>query len=68
MERPLCPDRHQLHALTNELRKIRAQDDSPTYVSMVRGTRRSSTALSEAAGGDKLPTWDGARNARTSGT
>ncbi|WP_326943685.1 FxSxx-COOH system tetratricopeptide repeat protein [Amycolatopsis sp. NBC_01307] len=57
-ERRLFPELYPLHAFANELRKVRARADSPTYAAMARRTGRSSTALSEAAGGDKLPTWD----------
>lgn len=48
-ERRLFPELYPLHAFANELRKVRARADSPTYAAMARRTGRSSTALSEAA-------------------
>jgi len=43
-----------------ELRQLREQAGNPTYLRMHRacGKIRSKTALSEAAGGDHLPTWE----------
>lgn len=46
--------------LAGELRQLREQAGNPTYLKMHRacGKIRSKTALSEAAGGDHLPTWE----------
>jgi hypothetical protein len=43
-----------------ELRQLRERAGNPTYLKMHRacGKIRSKTALSEAAGGDHLPTWE----------
>lgn len=43
-----------------ELRRLRVEAGNPTYLKMYRacGKIRSKTALSEAAGGDHLPTWE----------
>jgi Helix-turn-helix domain len=43
-----------------ELRRLRERAGNPTYLKMHRacGKIRSKTALSEAAGGDHLPTWE----------
>jgi tetratricopeptide (TPR) repeat protein len=48
---------HPLHAFAAELRGLRQRAGSPKYLSMSRRTGVSRTALSEAAGGDHLPTW-----------
>lgn len=57
-ERPLYPERGPLHAFALRLRKLRQDAGNPTYLEMAKETGRSSTALSEAAGGDRVPTWD----------
>ncbi|MEU1687879.1 tetratricopeptide repeat protein [Micromonospora sp. NPDC005707] len=57
-ERPLHPELDPLHAFAQRLRDARQAAGSPKYEAMARQTRRSSTALSEAAGGDHLPTWE----------
>ncbi|WP_433532727.1 FxSxx-COOH system tetratricopeptide repeat protein [Micromonospora sp. CA-263727] len=57
-ERLLFPELNPLHAFALSLRELRKRAGNPKYSAMARGTGRSSTALSEAAGGDKLPTWD----------
>ncbi|MFC8617288.1 FxSxx-COOH system tetratricopeptide repeat protein [Micromonospora purpureochromogenes] len=57
-ERPLYPDLDPLHAFAQRLRHARHAAGSPKYDAMARHTGRSSTALSEAAGGDHLPTWE----------
>jgi hypothetical protein len=59
-ERPVDPAAGPVEAFAAELRKLRTEAGSPTYLKMHRasGRVRSKTALSEAAGGDHLPTWE----------
>lgn len=57
-ERPLDPADGPLAAFASQLRELRSSAGSPTYLSMQRRTGRSRTALSEAAGGDHLPSWE----------
>jgi hypothetical protein len=57
-ERPLDPSVGPIQAFAAELRQLRTQAGSPKYLQMARLTGRSRTALSEAAGGDHLPTWE----------
>ena len=57
-ERPLDPLAGPVHAFAAELRKLRDQAGNPKYLQMARRTGKSRTALSEAAGGDHLPTWE----------
>ncbi|HEY3259981.1 MAG TPA: helix-turn-helix transcriptional regulator, partial [Pseudonocardiaceae bacterium] len=57
-ERPLDPLAGPVQAFAAELRKLRAQAGNPKYLQMARLTGKSRTALSEAAGGDHLPTWE----------
>jgi hypothetical protein len=57
-ERPLHPHLDPLHAFAARLRALRSAAGNPTYSRMARLTGRSSTALAEAAGGDKIPTWE----------
>ncbi|MFI5916824.1 tetratricopeptide repeat protein [Dactylosporangium sp. NPDC051541] len=57
-ERALFPDLSPLHAFAADLRALRVRARNPTYQAMARHTGRSRTALSEAAGGDVIPTWD----------
>jgi len=57
-ERPLHPHLDPLHAFAARLRALRSAAGNPTYGRMARLTGRSSTALAEAAGGDKIPTWE----------
>jgi len=59
-ERPLDGTETPAVAFAAELRILREQAGSPTYLKMHRasGKVRSKTALSEAAGGDHLPTWE----------
>ncbi|MFG1886104.1 tetratricopeptide repeat protein [Micromonospora sp. NPDC049102] len=57
-ERALFPELSPLHAFAATLRALRGRAGNPTYQAMARHTGRSRTALSEAAGGDVLPTWD----------
>jgi hypothetical protein len=57
-ERPLDPYGGPVNAFAAELRKVREEAGSPKYLQMARATGRSRTALSEAAGGDHLATWE----------
>ncbi len=57
-ERPLDPSAGPVQAFAADLRRLRTDAGSPKYLQMARLTGRSRTALSEAAGGDHLPTWE----------
>ncbi|WP_157128844.1 helix-turn-helix domain-containing protein [Nocardia amamiensis] len=57
-ERPLDPSAGPVQAFAAELRRLRVEAGNPKYLQMARMTGRSRTALSEAAGGDHLPTWE----------
>jgi hypothetical protein len=59
-ERPLDGSGTPTVVFAAELRLLREQAGNPTYLKMHRasGKVRSKTALSEAAGGDHLPTWE----------
>ncbi|MFI2281354.1 helix-turn-helix domain-containing protein [Nocardia beijingensis] len=57
-ERPLDPAADPVHAFAADLRRLRAEAGDPKYLQMARLSGRSRTALSEAAGGDHLPTWE----------
>ncbi|MBF6207310.1 helix-turn-helix domain-containing protein [Nocardia sputi] len=57
-ERPLDPSSGPIHAFAADLRRLRARAGNPKYLQMARLSGRSRTALSEAAGGDHLPTWE----------
>jgi hypothetical protein len=59
-ERPLGSGTTPAEVFAAELRLLREQAGNPTYLKMHRasGKVRSKTALSEAAGGDHLPTWE----------
>jgi hypothetical protein len=57
-ERSLFPELDPVHAFAQRLRDLRAEAGSPPYKAMAHRTGRSRTALSEAAGGDHLPSWD----------
>ena len=54
-ERPLDPDAGQVQRFAWELRRLREKAGSPSYRQLSRRAHFSSTALSEAAGGDQLP-------------
>jgi hypothetical protein len=47
-----------VQAFASELRELRSAAGEPVFTKMARATGRSRTALTEAAGGDHLPTWD----------
>lgn len=57
-ERPLDPSAGPVQAFAADLRKVRENAGSPKYLQMSRATGRSRTALAEAAGGDRLATWE----------
>ncbi|MBF6290041.1 hypothetical protein IU436_26585 [Nocardia farcinica] len=57
-ERLLDPAAGPIQAFAAELRKLRSEAGNPKYLQMSRMSGRSRTALSEAAGGDHLPTWE----------
>ena len=57
-QRALDPSAGPVPAFAAEMRRLREAAGSPKYLAMARATGRSRTALSEAAGGDRLPTWD----------
>src|SRR4051812_18361796 len=57
-ERDLFPDLDPPHAFPDRLRRIRKHARDPTYATIARHTKKSRTALSDAAGGDGLPAWD----------
>ncbi|MDG4817832.1 helix-turn-helix domain-containing protein [Micromonospora sp. WMMD956] len=57
-ERPLDPDADPVQAFAAELRRLREQAGRPTYQALARRAHRSSSSLSEAAGGRRLPTLD----------
>ncbi|MFC8846289.1 MULTISPECIES: helix-turn-helix domain-containing protein [unclassified Micromonospora] len=57
-ERPLDTDADPVQAFAAELRGLREQAGRPTYQALARRAHRSSSSLSEAAGGRKLPTLD----------
>jgi hypothetical protein len=57
-ERPLDPDGGPVVKLAIALRELRCAAGGPSYRAMAQRAHRSQTALSEAAGGVQLPTWD----------
>ncbi|WP_328339294.1 helix-turn-helix domain-containing protein [Micromonospora sp. NBC_00421] len=57
-ERPLDPDADAVQAFAADLRSLRERAGRPTYQALARRAHRSSSSLSEAAGGRKLPTLD----------
>jgi hypothetical protein len=57
-ERPLDPEAGPIAAFAHDLRRLREKAGRPKYLQMARKTGRSRTALTEAAGGDHIPTWD----------
>lgn len=56
--RPLDPSAGPAQAFAAELRKLYEEAGSPKFLQMARKTGKSRTALSEAVGGDHLPTWE----------
>lgn len=57
-ERPLDPAAGPAQAFANELRSSREAAGRPKYSTLAQRTGRSQTALSEAAGGQRLPSWE----------
>jgi hypothetical protein len=57
-QRPLDPTTGPAAAFAAQLRELREQARNPKYTVMAKRSGRSQTALSEAAGGQKLPTWE----------
>ncbi|WP_271190373.1 tetratricopeptide repeat protein [Dactylosporangium matsuzakiense] len=57
-ERQLFPRLDPLHAFAQRLRDLRETAGNPPYKAMAHRTGRSRTALSDAAGGDHLPSWE----------
>lgn len=57
-QRPLDPDAGPVQSFATELRALRERAGSPKFLQMARKTGKSRTALTEAAGGDHLPTWE----------
>lgn len=56
--RPLDPASRPEAAFAAELRKLYEDAGKPKFLQMARKTGKSRTALSEAVGGDHLPTWE----------
>lgn len=61
-DRPLSPGADPVQQLAWDLRKLRDQAGGPTYQALARKTQagpdpRSSTTLSDAAGGQTCPSW-----------
>ncbi|MEU5934421.1 helix-turn-helix transcriptional regulator [Micromonospora sp. NPDC047187] len=56
--RPIDPSAGPVQAFAAELRLVREKAGSPKFLQMARASGRSRTALSEAVGGDHLPTWE----------
>lgn len=57
-QRPLDPSDGPVQAFAAELRKLWQDAGEPKVLQMQRKTGRSKTALSDAMGGDHLPTWE----------
>jgi hypothetical protein len=57
-ERPLDPAAGPVEGFASQLRELRDQAGRPKYSTMALRAHRSRTGLSEAAGGERLPTWD----------
>jgi WD40 repeat protein len=55
-ESPLDPSAGPIARLAAELRKLRAEAGSPTYRVMAQCTGQGASTLSQAAGGERLPT------------
>ncbi len=57
-ERPLDLQAGPIAELAGQLRELREQAGRPSYAVLARRAHLSQTTLSEAAGGQRLPTWD----------
>jgi len=56
--RSLDPSAGPVQAFAAELRKLWEEAGSPTFLQMARKTGKSRTAITEAVGGDHLPSWE----------
>ncbi|MFJ8470330.1 helix-turn-helix domain-containing protein [Kitasatospora sp. NPDC094011] len=56
-QRSLDPDAGPVAEFAHRLREVRERAGNPTFATMSRRVHRSTTVLSEAAGGVDLPTW-----------
>lgn len=54
-ERPVDPESGPVQRFAWELRRLRGEAGSPSYRQLARRAHYSATALSEAAGGERLP-------------
>lgn len=57
-QRPLDPGAGPVQAFAAELRKLWEDSGRPTFLQMARKTGKSRTAMTEAVGGDHLPSWE----------
>lgn len=57
-ERPIDPEAGPVQAFGSELRSLREAAGRPKYVSLAQRTGRSQSTLSDAAGGQRFPTWE----------
>jgi hypothetical protein len=57
-ERPLDPAAGPVQAFASQLRDLREAAGRPKYSTLAQRTGRSQTALSEAAGGQRLASWE----------
>ena len=57
-ERRIDPEAGPVQAFAAELRTLREQAGRPKYAALAHRTGKSQTALAEAAGGRRLPTWE----------
>lgn len=56
--RPLDPNRGPVQEFAAELRKLWEEAGNPQFLQMARKTGKSRTAMTEALGGDHLPSWE----------
>ena len=57
-QRPLDPSAGPVQSFAAELRELWEQAGRPTFLQMARKTGKSRTAITEAVGGDHLPSWE----------
>lgn len=57
-QRALDPRAGPVQAFAAELRKLWEEAGQPTFLQMARKTGKSRTAMTEAVGGDHLPSWE----------
>lgn len=55
-ENPLDPNAGPVQKFAAELRKLRTEAGSPPYRAMAKRTNQGASTLSQAAGGERLPT------------